>query len=592
MSEIQKRVAQLRELMKQKGIDAWIVPSSDAHNSEYVAEYWKGRAWISGFTGSAGTAVIGLEQAGLWTDGRYHIQAEKELEGSGINLFRAGNPDVQTLSEWLADTLPENSTIGFDGRTFSQAQTKTLLKDFGDKPVKLDSSHDLLSAIWEDRPALSKAPAFIHDVSFAGKGSEEKIKDIRDEMAKKKATSHLVSTLDDIAWALNLRGNDIAMNPVFASYLLITENSSSLYVDQDKISDDVSAYLKSINVEAKAYDQAWADLSSLETKSILLNPMTTSRAVFDALPEAVEVVEGKSPSTLMKSLKNDTEVKQYRETLCKDGVAITRFMKWLEDNVPGGEVTELSAEKQLQAFRAMEDGYTEDSFRTIAGYREHGAMMHYAADETSNVTVKPGSFFLVDSGGQYPGGTTDITRTFCFGDLTEQERRDYTLVLQGVIDLSMAVFMKGSRGCNLDILARGPQWKEGINYGCGTGHGVGFFLNVHEGPQGFSQAMVDVPLQPGMVITNEPGIYREGLHGVRIENIMLVKEFTQTEFGTFYNFESITLAPICTKAINVDQLTTAQRDWLNSYHAEVYKQLAPRMTDDEQAYLKKVTAAI
>ena len=593
MSEFAKRVGQLRELMTKHNIDVWIIPSSDAHNSEYVADYWKGRAWISGFTGSAGTVIVGKETAGLWTDGRYFIQAEKELEGSGIDLFKMRQPGVPTTAEWLAQNLEANSTVGFDGRTISQSQAKLILDAFEDKPVKLETSADLLGAIWEDRPACSQAPAFIHDLEFAGKSCAEKVSEIREKMAKQKAAFHLVSTLDDIAWILNLRGSDVAMNPVFASYLLIGEESCTLFIEPVKVTEEIAAYLQECKVEVQPYGGVWAALEALESDtSILLNPATSSRAVYAALPESINVVEGKAPSTLMKAIKNETEVKHFREALRKDGLALTRFMKWLDDNVPSGTVSELSAEAQLQAFRKEQEGYTEDSFRTISAYGEHAAMMHYASSESTNVTLKEKSFFLVDSGGQYPQGTTDTTRTYSFGELTEQERHDYTLVLQGMIDLSMAAFTKGSRGCNLDVLARGPLWNEGIDYGCGTGHGVGMFLNVHEGPQNFSQALVDAPLQPGMLITNEPGIYREGLHGIRIENILLVKEFKETEFGTFYNFETLTLTPINTKAVNVDELSAAQREWLNNFHATVYEELAPHMTEEEQAYLKAVTAPV
>ncbi len=593
METIKDRVSQFQELMSKKNIDAWILPSSDAHNSEYVADYWKGRAWLSGFTGSAGTLVVTQKEAGLWTDGRYFIQAEKELEGSGITLFRMFNPGVPNLNEWLADTLADSAVIGFDGTVISQNQAKGVLKAFSDKPVTLSSDDDLLSAIWEDRPALPVESVFRHEDRYAGKTTQEKLAEIRTSMAESNADYHLLTTLDDIAWTLNLRGSDVPMNPVFISYLMIGPEKATVFVDPAKLDETIIQYLSASGVEAQLYSCVWDRLSTLpENSSVLLDPAKASRAIFDALPESVSAVEGKNPSTLMKAIKNSTETEHFRQALRKDGVAMVRFMKWLEEEVPSGTVTELSAETKLTQLRAEMDGYKEDSFRTIAGYREHGAMMHYAASEESDVTVQPGSFFLVDSGGQYPDGTTDITRTFSYGELTEQEKKDYTLVLQGHIDLSMAVFKTGSCGCNLDILARGPLWKEGIDYGCGTGHGVGFFLNVHEGPQGFSQKLIDEPLKPGMVITNEPGIYREGIHGVRIENIMLIKEHSETEFGSFLSFEAITLAPICTRAINVEELSHAQRQWLNDYHQTVFEELAPMMSEEEQVFLKLKTAAV
>ncbi|WP_433999153.1 aminopeptidase P family protein [Endozoicomonas sp.] len=593
MNTIRERVRQFRELMQKKQVDAWILPSNDAHNSEYVADYWKGRAWLSGFTGSAGTLVVTREEAGLWTDGRYFIQAEKELEGSGIKLFRMFNPGVPSLNEWLADTLSDNAVIGFDGKVISQNQAKGLLDAFADKPVTLSSDDDLLSAVWEERPALPVQAIFRHEDRYAGKSCQEKLSALRSVMTEKNAGYHLLSTLDDIAWSLNLRGSDVSMNPVFISYLLVGHEQATVFVDSEKLDDQLVKYLAESGVETQPYENVWASLSQLpDDASVLLDPAKASRAIFDALPDSVTAVEGKNPSTAMKAIKNETEIEHFRQALRKDGVAMVRFMKWLESEVPGGNVTELSAEAKLTQLRAEMEGYKEDSFRTIAGYREHGAMMHYAASDESDVTVQPGSFFLVDSGGQYPDGTTDITRTFSYGDLTEQEKKDYTLVLQGHVDLTTAVFKTGSCGCNLDILARGPLWKEGIDYGCGTGHGVGFFLNVHEGPQGFSQKLINEPLKPGMIITNEPGIYREGIHGVRIENIMLVKEHSETEFGSFLSFEAITLAPICTRAINVEELSRSQRQWLNHYHQTVYEQLAPMMNEEERAYLKLKTAAV
>ena len=591
MNSIQERIAQLRELMQKKEIDAWIVPSSDAHNSEYVADYWQGRTWLSGFTGSAGTLLVTADHAGLWTDGRYFIQAEKELTGSGIELFRMFNPGVPTFAQWLANTLPDDSVIGFDGKVVSQSQTEVILQAFAEKPVRLSSDTDLLSALWEDRPALPTEPIFRHDETFAGKSCADKLNDIRNEMSKKNASHHLLSTLDDIAWALNLRGSDVPMNPIFIAYLLIHPEGATLFVDSAKVDASIACYLTDYGVDTQPYDAVWDTLSSLAPDAaILLDPVNTSRAVIDAL--TIDTVEDKNPSTLMKAIKNDTEIAHFRQALRKDGVAMVRFAKWLEENIPNETVTELLAEQQLMSYRAQMAGYKEDSFRTIAGYGEHGAMMHYAATDATNVTVKPGSFFLVDSGGQYPDGTTDITRTFAFGELTEQEKNDYTLVLQGHIELSMAVFKTGTRGCNLDILARSPLWKAGIDYGCGTGHGVGFFLNVHEKPHGFSQSLIDEPFRAGMVVTNEPGIYREGVHGVRIENIMLVKTHFETEFGLYLSFEPITLAPICTRGILLEKLTPEQRQWLNDYHQTVYKELAPLLDAEEVDFLRRKTVAL
>tara|TARA_Y100001956_G_C4124062_1_gene189093 strand:- start:873 stop:2660 length:1788 start_codon:yes stop_codon:yes gene_type:complete len=593
LTTVSERLSALREGMKAQKFDAYIVTNNDPHTSEYSAEYWLARQWISGFTGSAGDVVITPDGGGLWTDGRYYIQGAEQLEGSGLTLFKARLPETPTIPEWLAETLPENAVVGVDGRSISKLFFDQLSKAFAKKSIQLVVEHDLISPIWPDRPSRPKARLFNHPIEVAGQTTSEKIAQLRRYLTSQEADALLISTLDDVMWTLNIRGGDTAYCPISEGYLLIEQTSSRLFIDSDKLNPEVVAALSEHRIHLHDYEHLCTALNLLASGSkVVYSAKYCDSLSVSQMRADLTLVDMPCPVTDMKSQKNATELKSMEETLRKDGVAMVKFMKWLDDQVPSGQVTELNAEQALMSFRKQIDDYVGESFRTIAGFAEHGAKMHYAADSESSSTVNESSFFLVDSGGQYPGGTTDITRTFHFGTPTARERTDYTLVLKAVIRLTQTRFMQGSTGANLDIMARGVLWQHGIDYKCGTGHGVGMCLNVHEGPQNFSQNPAEVALKPGMVITNEPGVYREGVHGVRIENIMKVVELEQNEFGKFYGFETITLAPIATNMLEKSILDSSEIEWLNQYHQRCWEQLSSDLNDEEQAWLKQATQAV
>lgn len=592
MKMIKERVAQLRELMKEHQLDAYIIPSFDAHQGEYVAGYWKSREWISGFTGSAGTVVITLDDAGLWTDGRYYIQAEKQLAGSGIRLFRMADPEVPFYTEWLADVLQEQATIGFDGRVFSTQLVERMKKDTAAKQIKIHAKDDLIGQLWQDRPAVSDAPIFIHDVKYAGKSRTEKLAEVRAEMKKQQATHYLVASLDDIAWLLNIRGTDVPNNPVATANVLITDTNCMLFIDSKKLPQDVRDILEADSIEIQEYEETTATLEKLSTDAVMLyDDQRINYALDEAIPTAVKRIAKTDVTTTLKAIKNDIEIKNFKACELRDGVAMVRFIKWLKEEVQSGEITEIAAEQKLEDFRREQADFVEPSFDTIAAYKENAAMMHYKAEEATQKTLEAQGLFLVDSGGQYYDGTTDITRTIALGALTDEEKHHFTLVLQGFIALSKVKFLHGSTGGNLDVLARQPIWAEGIDYKCGTGHGVGFFLNVHEGPQSIRNSN-HVVLEKGMILTNEPGIYLEGKHGIRTENMLVVVEAEKTEFGQFMAFDTITYCPIDVDAIEVGLLIQAEKQWLNAYHEEVYAKLSPYLNEEEQAWLKHETRAI
>ncbi len=593
MNTIMDRLAALRTEMAKQRIDAWIIPGSDPHQSEYVADHWTGRTWASGFTGSAGTLVILKDQAGLWTDGRYFIQAKQELEGTGIELMREGNPGVPAMGEWLVEQLDEGSTIGFDGQTMSVAAARHLEKSVEIASFQLTCDKDLLAQAWTDRPAMPAEPVFLHADRYAGKTRDDKFAAVREAMTRKKVDHLLISTLDDIAWLFNLRGADVKCNPVFLAYALFSGDRVSLYVDDSRIEADALAALKASGVKLCAYDAIAKDLATLTAHSQLqMPPATTSCWLKNAVPASVKIIEATSPSTLHKAIKNPTEIAFMRECHRRDGAAIVRLSRWLEDSIPTGHINEVEIDEKLQAIRSEDPLYQGPSFDTIAGYATNGAICHYRAEKKTCLTVKPEGLLLIDSGGQYPDGTTDITRTFSCGELTDEEKRDYTLVLKSHIKLASTRFKKGTRGIQLDMMARQPLWALGMDYNHGTGHGVGYFLNVHEGPQSISPRWVDTPLKPGMLVTNEPGMYRDGKHGVRIENIMVVSEDITTEFGTFYKLEYLTLAPIDTRPLERSLLCEQEVEWLNDYHKHVREALSPQLGGDDLAWLQKITAAI
>ncbi|KEQ17683.1 aminopeptidase P family protein [Endozoicomonas numazuensis] len=587
-----EKLAALQSAMKSQNIHAWIIPSSDPHESEYAADHWNGRAWLSGFDGSAGTVVILQEQAALWTDGRYFLQAEEQLAGTGIELMKQGQPNVPAINKWVTDNLDDGQVVGFDGKVMSLNFVRNLQKSFDSKNLSLKTDLDLLNDVWKDRPAMPTEPVFLHSDKMAGKTREEKLAEVRAEMAEAGADHALVTALDDIAWLFNLRGSDVECNPVFLAYAHITHDSAQLFVDDSRIEKESLAALEASSVELRAYSEIANSLSSLNKEALLIDPATTCQWLFDAIPDSVKVIEATSPARNLKAVKNPVEIKRMNDCHRRDGVAIVRFMRWLEGQIPTGTLTEVALDESLQAFRAQAPEFKGPSFPTIAGYASNGAVIHYRAEEETCLTIQPKGLLLVDSGGQYPDGTTDITRTFACGEMTEEEKKDYTLVLKCHINLARARFLRGTRGVQLDMLARQPAWAEGQNYNHGTGHGVGYFLNVHEGPHSVSQNFLNVPLKPGMLITNEPGMYRNGKHGIRIENIMLVEEDIKTEFGEFYKLRDLTLAPIDKRPLLLNMLNNEEIEWLNTYHSKVRSELSPLLDGEDLEWLIKATEVI
>jgi Xaa-Pro aminopeptidase len=590
---IRDRVEKLRQLMKENQMDAYIIPSFDAHQSEYVAEHWKCRQWISGFTGSAGTVVITLEDAGLWTDGRYYIQAEKQLDGSGIRLFRMMDPGVPFYSEWLTDVLNEGSIVGFDGNVFSISMVKKMEKDLKGKKIALKMNQDLIGDLWEDRPEIPKGPMFTHDVKYAGNSRVEKLNEVREEMKNKGANYYIITSLDDIAWLLNIRGSDVPNNPIVIANVIVAEHKCYLFIDSCKVSPLVKLELEAEGIELKANHEIHTFLGYLSGgDAVILDTNKTNISLYNAINSNTKKIESHNITTNLKAIKNEVEIKNLKWCEIKDGLAIVKFIKWLKNSVDNEEITEITAEDRLEEFRRGQEGFVGPSFDTIAGYKEHAAMMHYKANKETQYTLKNEGLFLIDSGGQYYDGTTDITRTIVLGKLTDEQKRDFTLVLKGFIALSSVKYLYGATGASLDVLARQPIWQYGLDYKCGTGHGVGFFLNVHEGPQSIRNDNNNVILEKGMIITNEPGIYLEGKYGIRIENMMLVVEDEKTEFGQFMKFEAITYCPIDLAGINKGMLTESEKQWLNNYHQEVYTKLAPHLNEEERIWLREETREI
>ena len=586
-------IRRLRKEMSDKGIDAYIVPSSDPHMSEYVAAHWEGRKWLSGFTGSAGTLVITQDSCGLWTDGRYYVQAEKQLEGTGIRLFKFGMEGVKSFTEWIADTLGQGECVGMDGKLFSVSQVRNMEKIFSKKGILINKEHDLLMGIWKDRPAIPRETVFVHDMVYAGRTATQKIEDVREMMAQKGANYHLISSLDDIAWLYNIRGGDVAYNPVAISYALISEEKAWLFINEDKVSVPVREHLSDNGVEIEDYERIESYLSRLgRGDTILLDPQRVNSWLYDSIGREARIEEDTAITTILKAVKNQVEIENLKKAHIKDGVAMVKFLCWLDNNLSKEEITEITVADKLEEFRSQQENYMGLSFPTIAGYGDHGAIVHYQADEESAYTLKPHGLLLIDSGCQYLEGTTDITRTIALGPTTPQQRSDYTLTLKGNIKLSRTRFLKGATGTNLDILARLYLWEHGIDYKHGTGHGVGYFLNVHEGPQSISPRISTVKLEEGMLVSNEPGVYREGSHGIRIENLLLVAGDIETEFGEFLRFEPVTLCPIDLAAVEPDLLDEEEKKWLNQYHERVYNTLGPLLDEKERLWLKDKTRAI
>lgn len=593
-TNISERIASLREAMKEKNIDAYIIPSSDPHLSEYPADRWKSREWISGFDGSAGTVVVTAGKAGLWTDSRYFLQAAAQLEGSGIDLYKMALPETPTIENFLLHELQSGQTVGMDGQTYSVADTAKLEKVLGRKEIKLETSYDLIDEIWKDRPAIPGNQLFEMPVELSGKSIQEKLDEINNRLRKEGADCLILAALDEVAWTFNIRGTDVAYNPVVISYAFVSEDESVLFIDPRKITAEVADNLKKEGIKLADYTMIQKYLSRLpEISHVFIDPAKTNISLYNALPKGCTIVEGITPANHLKSVKNETEIKGFRNAVVKDGIALTRFYIWLEQQLAAGnKVTEISASEKLTALRAEQPQYIMDSFETICGYGPHGAIVHYSATPETDAELKPEGLLLIDSGAQYLDGTTDITRTITLGEPTEQMMKDFTRVLKGTISLAKCKFPAGARGSQIDILARKALWDAGINYLHGTGHGIGHCLNVHEGPQSIRMEENPVTLKPGMVISDEPAMYRSGEYGIRTENIIVVRDDSETEFGKFYGFDTLTLCYIDTRLIIVPMLSVRERAWINKYHQMVYELLSPHLNEDEKAWLKEKTTEI
>ncbi|MNK09326.1 Aminopeptidase [compost metagenome] len=591
MKHIEK-LAAIREAMKVQGIDGYIIPSSDPHISEYLPERYKCIAWASGFTGSAGTLAITQDFAGLWTDSRYFVQAAEQLAGTGFELVKLKVQGAAEYADWLGEKLGAGAKVAFDGNLASLLVAQSVQHTLEPLEIKVDGHVDLLSSLWEGRPELPKAQAYLLDENITGQSTVSKIEAVRAEMKKNRTEAHLISSLDDLAWLLNIRGQDVPCNPVVLGFVLITAENATLYIEPSKLTTQATEELKGYGVDVAAYEDIFETIPTLEVASILIDPKRTCFAVFDSVPKQVKIVERINPSTSLKAIKNKVEVENNRHTFVKDGVALTRFFKWLEENVSSGELSELSIAAKLRGFRESQEGFVDVSFTTIAGYLDHGALPHYSANEKSNYTLEPKGLLLVDSGGQYTTGTTDITRVVTLGGLTQEEKEDYTLVLKGTIEGSQAIFPTGTRGYQIDAITRRPLWETLRNYGHGTGHGVGFFLNVHEGPQVFNAAAIDVVVEPGMITSIEPGLYRVGKHGIRIENLVLTRRAGSSEFGDFLDFETLTICYIATDLIEKSLLDKKHIAWLNNYNQWVFDQLSTHLTVEEKNWLADKCQAI
>lgn len=586
---ITERIGRLRQCLREQSLSAFIIPSTDPHSGEYVPDHWKTREWVSGFTGSAGTAVITLDDAALWTDSRYFLQAADQLDGTGIRLMKDRLPDTPSIPEWLGQSLSPGAVVGVDGWVNTIGETQALREALAREGLTLRTDYDPVTRLWDDRPALPGTPVSIHPLEYAGVACHEKLAAIREKLLARGADGILLSTLDDIAWTLNLRGNDVHCNPVFVSYLLITSQESILYVHAEKLTTEVKAYLAQEGVNTEDYDDLQEDLRDYPYATLSLDPGRTNEAVRQAVNPLTKVLLEESPVPLMKAVKNEAEIRGFHAAMLRDGVAMVKFLKWLEEAVPQGNETEMSIDRKLYECRAEQPLFRGISFDTIAGYKEHAAIVHYEATPETDKPLAPEGLLLLDSGAQYADGTTDITRTIALGKTTDDERRDYTLVLKGHIGLTRACFPQGTCGTQLDVLARQAMWREGANFLHGTGHGVGAYLNVHEGPHQIRMNHVPTPLRPGMTVTDEPGIYRAGCYGIRTENTLLVVPYRETEFGTFYTFEPLTLCPIDTRPIVRSMLTAEETEWLNAYHRMVYDRLSPLLDEEHRAWLESKT---
>lgn len=587
-----EKLASIRQQMAEQRIDAYIIPSSDPHISEYLPKRFKCIAWASGFTGSAGTLVITQDFAGLWTDSRYFVQANEQLADSGYELVKLQVQGASEYAVWLSKKLTSGDIVAFDGNLASVAVAQSVQDVLTPLGIIVNGHVDLLSQVWENRPSLPQEKAYLLDENITGQSTSSKIEKIKSILSEKRVDSHFISSLDDLAWVLNIRGNDVNCNPVVLGFLLLTEQQNTLFISSGKLSDEDIHRLKESSIQVQPYEQAFDAIKNLNAKRILLDPKRTCFAFFDAVPDQIEIVSEINPSTSLKAVKNKVELAHTRQAMLKDGVALTKFFKWLEEHVSHGNLTEISIASYLQELRSSSEGFVDISFDTIAGYLEHGALPHYKATEESNSTLSASGLLLVDSGGQYIDGTTDITRVVSLGNILPEEKTDYTIVLKGMIEGSLAIFPKGTRGYQIDAITRRPIWSKLRNYGHGTGHGVGFFLNVHEGPQVFNASPIDISIEEGMITSIEPGLYREGKYGIRIENLVHSKFLESNQFGEFMEFETLTVCYIATDLVDKSLLDDIHINWLNDYNARVYAELAPLLTDSESTWLKSKTASI
>lgn len=593
---VTERVQRLRSLMAEKGIDAYVVPTADFHQSEYVGEHFKARKFITGFSGSYGTAVITKDDGGLWTDGRYFFQAENQLSGSGIRLMKMFVGDTPSITEYLQANIPEGGTVGFDGRVLSMGEGQEYEEALSAKNIRIHYSDDLIDAIWEDRPSLSKKPAFFLEEKYSGESSASKLARVRKAMAEKGADSHIIASLDDVCWLLNIRGDDVDFFPLLLSYAVVTMDKAELYVDGSKLDDRIREELSKNNVSIHPYNDIYEDIKSLSPDSTtMIDPMKMNYALYKNIP--CKIVEAANPTILMKAMKNDVELENVKEAHIKDGIAITKFMYWIKNRYDKEPITELSSAAKLTELRSAQEGYISDSFEPLCAFADHAAMMHYSPSEETDVQLKSGAFFLNDTGGGYYEGSTDITRTFVLGSVDQQMKKYFTAVVRAMMRLSRARFLYGCYGYNLDVLARGPIWDLDLDYQCGTGHGVGYLGNIHEAPTGFRWYVVPSKnehhqLEEGMVITDEPGIYEDGQFGIRIENEFIVRKGTKNKYGQFMYFETVTFAPIDLDGIDPEEMSRDEREWLNNYHKDVYEKIGPHLTDEEREWLKGYTRAI
>lgn len=585
---IKERLMKLREEMNKEGMQAYIIPTSDFHETEYVSEYFAARKYMSGFTGSAGVLVVLLDKAGLWTDGRYFIQAANQLAGSGIDLMKQGQEDTPSIEEYIVTNLTQGSIVGFDGRVMNVNDANKYKQAFMMHDIKMVTDKDLVGRIWDDRPALPCTETFHYDEKYAGKSISEKLTQVREAMKGYNCRSHIVTKIDEIAWLYNLRAHDVPHFPVALAYTIIKENDAMIYIDASRLDEESKTLFAQNHIQVKDYEAIYEDVKTLEGPVLVDGNFVNSKIVYSL---NTEIVYAQDPIVLLKAMKNETELANTRNAHIKDGVACTKFMYWLMQNVNNG-ISEMSAQEKLQELRKEQADYLEDSFNTICAYKEHAAMMHYSSTEETNVELKPEGMLLVDSGGQYLDGTTDITRTFVLGSITEEEKKWFTLALKGHIRLEKANFLYGCRGLNLDILARGPLWDLDMDYQCGTGHGVGHLSNVHEAPNGFRWKIVperndSCVLEEGMITSNEPGVYVEGEFGIRHENEMVVVKGNKNFYGQFMHFETLTFVPFDRKGIDKSLLSEDELAWLNDYHASVYEKISPFLTNEEAEWLKE-----